>query len=338
MNYLRILAISLISVLTIGCGKKEKKYKDDPKLAAEIKARKAAEKAEPKPEPYIKREIKETVGGTVFFARRAGNAVWISSLALPGDTIKRYSISSAPDVSPDGKKVLGAYFDNHSNRFEICLIDAGKGKNPNEGNPKLGDFVQLTNNQQHDSLAPAWSPDGSQILHVQRDNNVGNIALMNADGSNARVIVAHEKDEGFPCWSPDGKQIAFSGYRGSGAGIYLANADGSGVKRLTSGKGNATEPAWSPDGKTLAYVVSHKLDGKWVRDLRVIKLDGTGERTLIAGKPQMNGPCWSPGGDWLAVSCDDAGTNDISIVDFNGEGYRKITNDKELDSHPCWVR
>ena len=60
-----------------------------------------------------------------------------------------------------------------------------------------------------------WSPDGSQIAFIkipdtQTPFTVGELWVMNADGSNARKLADADAGHGYAAnWSPDGKQIAF---------------------------------------------------------------------------------------------------------------------------------
>lgn len=66
----------------------------------------------------------------------------------------------------------------------------------------------LTDGTSFWALAPQWSPDGSQIAFVHRDaysHSGGHIAVMNADGSNIRVIA--ETAGSIFKWSPDGQFI-----------------------------------------------------------------------------------------------------------------------------------
>src|SRR6185369_4884768 len=63
--------------------------------------------------------------------------------------------------------------------------------------------------------APRISPDGTRVLYSVselgkwKDNKrVTSIWLANADGSNARRFLGHEKDRA-AAWAPDGRSIAF---------------------------------------------------------------------------------------------------------------------------------
>ena len=73
--------------------------------------------------------------------------------------------------------------------------------------------------------SPTWSPDGKQIAFVSdRDDGKSKIWIMNADGSNQRILPNGQNttSDGFlggqPAWSPDGTKILFTGYRACGVG------------------------------------------------------------------------------------------------------------------------
>ena len=113
---------------------------------------------------------------------------------------------------------------------------------------------------------PDWSPDGTRIAFIAStivdDRPVEqwllNVTVIDADGSNARVIL---QDAGicscagyYPgmAWSPDGTSIALAipGPSGSAAAatspgdIYLMDADGGNLRKLTNGGFGAL--AWQP--------------------------------------------------------------------------------------------
>jgi Tol biopolymer transport system component len=150
-----------------------------------------------------------------------------------------------PRWRPDGKKI--ALASSRTGNYEIFVIDAD-GSNP----------VNLTNSPSYDS-DPSWSPDGTQIAFASnRDGRFGafNIWVMDADGKNARRLVARDTT-GFvyPSWSPDGAQILFSDRVDDGSWqIFVATIDGRSVEQLTEGAGGNSFANWSPDGRYIAYM------------------------------------------------------------------------------------
>lgn len=78
-----------------------------------------------------------------------------------------------------------------------------------------------------------WSPDSQQIAFICRaDENPNSICLMNADGSNIKVLKQDSWVQDV-VWSPDGKKFAFIKLGGENPSLYVMNVDGSGLQRLT---------------------------------------------------------------------------------------------------------
>lgn len=57
---------------------------------------------------------------------------------------------------------------------------------------------------------PAWSPDGRRIAFAANRNSSYQIFVMNADGSNVRLVANTEGRATAPKWSPDGGRILFT--------------------------------------------------------------------------------------------------------------------------------
>jgi WD40-like Beta Propeller Repeat len=87
--------------------------------------------------------------------------------------------------------------------------------------------------------SPVWSPDGTQLV-VQRGSSM---YVMDADGTNARLLTSLQGDHPRPSWSPDGSMIAFD-WSGD---IYVIHPDGTGLAQVTNTPGEAESGAlWQP--------------------------------------------------------------------------------------------
>ena len=78
-----------------------------------------------------------------------------------------------------------------------------------------------------------WSPDSQRIAFIcPVGNNPNSICLMNADGSNLKVLKQDSWVQDV-VWSPDGKKFAFINLGRDNPSLYVMNVDGSGLQRLT---------------------------------------------------------------------------------------------------------
>ena len=121
-----------------------------------------------------------------------------------------------------------------------------------------------------------WSPDGTQILFVDRTpRGTNGIYVVAADGGAPHQLLPHDTDnETDPTWSPDGKKIAYSTCPTLGASIKsdLRILDlATGKSALIPRSEGLVTPHWSPDGKLISAMTLDSMgmkvfsvgSGKW---------------------------------------------------------------------------
>jgi Tol biopolymer transport system component len=157
--------------------------------------------------------------------------------------------------------------------------------------------------------------------------------VVNVDGSGERRVTRQKCGAQNPAWSPDGRTIAFEG----SYGIYLVNIDGTGLRRLTRSRPGLhweSEPAWSPDGKRIAYTSAGVNTSEGIY---VMNADGTGQHRLTHAPRGFDMlPAWSPDGRKILFVCASGQISDICVVNTNGSGRLRLTEDSVQSRDPAW--
>ena len=120
-----------------------------------------------------------------------------------------------------------------------------------------------------------WSPDGAHLAVVSSSmsNSTGRLYLMDADGSNVRVLAEYLDARGV-AWSPDGARLAY-GEAAPGSGevrIWVAPMDGADPVEIGSVSfGGCTYAykcglAWSPDGTRIGFGKAEGEDSAFPSD------------------------------------------------------------------------
>jgi Tol biopolymer transport system component len=107
-----------------------------------------------------------------------------------------------------------------------------------------------------DAFNPAWSPDGRHIAYAgfrPGDPFDADLFVVDADGSDRRLVVDTGFDDVFPVWSPDGNRLAFASEVHDGdLDVFVVGVDGSGLRILTADNDGYDEPLlWGPRGDIL---------------------------------------------------------------------------------------
>jgi len=202
--------------------------------------------------------------------------------------------------------------------------------------------TRLTKNSATDAN-PKPSADGKKIVFDSNRDGNPEIYVMNADGSSLVQLTfdtypdipALSESCYTPVWSMDGTRMAFlSLVHGNLQTLYVMNADGSNrVKIAQAGMVSSVGvPTWSADNVHIAFSQSHSPSSGIIQ---IVNCDGTN----LVSCPNHSldyAPSYSPNGSKIAFCTTHDGNNQIYIMNADGTGQIRITNDAAEDSYPSW--
>jgi TolB protein len=189
---------------------------------------------------------------------------------------------------------------------------------------------------------PAWSPDGSRVAYVRREESFSDIYLLDVNGGLPTQVTFNRGQsqpwtQSFmhevvwatsPTWTPDGENLLFlsqvapptvSPLAEYPLSIYNYRLELLGTRQPTNndlllrgGADDLQDPAWAADDSALAYVrVPRGTDPK-----RIMLYDPeTGESSVYPGIPDnAYDPVWSPDARWLAFAAVVDGKTDVWAI------------------------
>jgi TolB protein len=233
-----------------------------------------------------------------------------------------HSISLTPRWSPDSSRIAFTCYAGSPASPQICLysIDAGK----TITFPKF----KGTNS------APAWSPDGGQLVFSSSMPGNPELYSISANGGGLKRLTFANGASTSPAWNPKtGQSIAFVSDRSGVPKLYLMNSDGTNAQDLDlPDKGYLIDPSWAPNGQLLAFSWRRPTGNYdlYVMDVATRQII---ELTRDAGRNER--PSWAPDGRHLVFESTRSGTRQIWTMLADGSQARQLTTNGHNES-PNW--
>ena len=268
-----------------------------------------------------------------------------------------FSPDATPNTTPGD-----VYFasNREANNFELYRVPAAGGVP-----------VRLTFDAEHNDYAPMPSRNKQLVAWVREIAKVGEgvtsteIWVMNADGSNPRVVVRNGASNASPSWVVGDSAIVFASDVSGDWEIYRASLAGGTPVNLTNNPYADQEPRVSPDGRSIVFqsnrtldfeIYTMALDGSDVRNvsnsaaddrfptwsadghqiywtryadsfnLWRMNADGSGQASVLAGSFSETSPSAAPDGSGVVFASDRVAPSSLFVFDLASGRLRQLTN------------
>ena len=239
-----------------------------------------------------------------YFPYRFGHALWSYVAERWGDEAVGAILKAtlAGGVEPAFRRTIGLTLDQLSDQWRDAVQ---KRYLPEIGARARARSVAdelLTKKRSEGTLhlAPSLSPDGSRVVYFS-EKDFYSVDLWLADGVTGEVR----------------RRILKSGISSNYETYRFINSQAN----------------WSPDGKLLAFAAK-----RGPRD-EIVIVDVARNRQVGRIRLKLSGvttPSWSPDGKQLVFTGYEGGLSDLFVVNRDGSGLRRLTEDKYADLHPVW--
>ena len=169
---------------------------------------------------------------------------------------------------------------------------------------------------------PAISPDGRNIAFSVRHQGKTLLYVMQADGTNARIVTDSLDLQGSPAWAPDGQSITSAADDHGVPHLFRVPLDGRSPTLFV--QEYSADPTWAPDGR---FVVYSGADIGTTFPVKAVTAEAAAHAlpalTLTRGARHL---AFLPGGRALVYLRGEIQHKNLWLIDLNTGVERHLTN------------
>jgi Tol biopolymer transport system component len=169
---------------------------------------------------------------------------------------------------------------------------------------------------------PAIAPDGRNIAFSIRQHGQTLLYVVQADGTNARVVADSLDLQGAPAWAPDGQSITTAADDHGVPHLFRVPIDGRSPASFVHEY--SVDPAWAPDGRFLVY---SGPDIGTTFSVKAVTAEAAPRTlpplTLTRGARHL---AFLPGGQELLLLRGDIQHKNLWLIDLETGAQRQLTN------------
>jgi Tol biopolymer transport system component len=178
----------------------------------------------------------------------------VVTLASPKRTLWRLPIAASPGEGSAVARISVTTGTGFSPRLgpNYLLYVSANGTSESIWKLANGTGTELWSGQGAQILgAPAISPDGRSVAFSVRKKGQALLYVMQADGTNARIVTDSLDLQGAPAWASDGQSITSAAADHGVPHLFRVPVDGRAPASFV--QDYSVDPAWAPDGRFLVY-------------------------------------------------------------------------------------
>ena len=219
-----------------------------------------------------------------FVAERDGQSA--IALAFPGEGLSPAIQVSKPAAGQSDREPT---WDVEPTRVRLAFLR----HHPEKGTDPAGDHIWLvypaTGEEKTISKrilarhSLRWGPTRPLVMHIAKDTDWENVAVINADNQASWTITSEAGDKADPQWAPDGNRVLFSRRKGGVQNVCDRATSAAASEVLDPGDGVAYSPRWLPmaDADRPVLFVHRSASGA-VSFVRKDNNKGTAATTTVA--------------------------------------------------------